>query len=255
MKSGHFFFSTFLCHAENISLYFFFILVVYNEQPAVYPESQKAFLKFTENTSKTWINVCLSKSNLLGKDFIFFPSLYLSPTASGPGLDAPPLNLLPSAPAAHRQPPCPSRSSPTPSSQHVSGVSSRGADCVSCWWKDKRRNEAQTPVGEEKAIPGSGMGVWEGKHCSTTQCCQPALALLCFTRAAASFPRKLNPWCRTHIASNRASGAPVSQIPLLPVNKPCACPSMLPHRDTGSPTRNTTATLTWGWIQLISLHW
>lgn len=49
-----------------------------NSQLFVYSEGKKAFLKFTENISKTCVNVCLSKSNLLGKDFTFSLSLPFS---------------------------------------------------------------------------------------------------------------------------------------------------------------------------------
>lgn len=143
---------------------------------------------------------------------LHFPPLYLSPTASGPGSDSPPPSFSSSR----------SQTALLPLAQqhntfisacfliHVSGVRSRGASCVSCWRRGKRRNKVQPPAGKEKVIPGSGTGIWEGKHHST-QHCWPA-----------SFPKKLYPWCRTYIASNRASGVPISQIPLLPMNRPHA---------------------------------
>lgn len=153
-----------MSHRQHLSI-LLFRCVVYNEQPAVYSESQKAFLKFTENTSKTHINVCLSKTNFSGKVFTFSPSLP-SPTASVLGSDPPP----PSFRASHWQ------RAPMPLAQqpkafisacfltHLSDVRGRGAVCVSCWWRDEKRNEAQPPAGKEKAIPGSGTGIWEAKH-------------------------------------------------------------------------------------------
>lgn len=116
---------------------------------------------------------------------LYFPPLYLSPTAYGPGLDSPPPSFEPTAQTSR----CPLSSSPTLPSQrvspYVSGVRCRGAACVSCRWRERKGNEAQPPAGEEKTIPGSETGIWEGKHC------QVASALL---RSAGATVFSLKSW-------------------------------------------------------------
>lgn len=126
--------------------------VVYNEWPAVYPESQKTFLKLTENTSKTCGNVCLSKSDLPGKDFTF-PSLsvFLIQLLVRAWTPSPTsffwYQLL-------AQPWWPSRSSPILSSQHVSSLKSLVGEAeeqhVSCWWRDEKRNKPSQQLGKKR---------------------------------------------------------------------------------------------------------
>lgn len=133
-----------------------------------------------------------------------------------------------------------------------------------CPWHEQR--SSMTTAGREmsKGIkPGHQLGRKKqflalgqefGREITILQHCQLAPALLWSPEVAGSYPECWSP-CAEHRASDRASGVPISQAALLPVNRPCAPSSTLALRDTGPAARNITAALTWGSIQLTSPGW